>query len=113
MDSLSEIGDVVIGVDTHVTTYGAAAVVGVHSGGVLGEAAMKATPDGYPQLVEFAKQHPGLRAWAIEGARGYGSGLRRHLDNDGEPIVELHRPERQKRHHGAKSDPLAPGFALL
>ncbi len=58
MDSLSEIGDVVIGVDTHFRTHSAAAV-NSHTGGVLGEVTVEATPEGYEQLIEFANDANG------------------------------------------------------
>lgn len=103
MDSLSDIVDIVIGVDTHVETHSAAAL-DARTGGVLGELTVEATPDGYAQLVAFADGHSGLRAWAIEGTGGHGAGLTRHLGN--ELVVELDRPERVQRRHGAKSDPL-------
>lgn len=105
MDSLSEIVDVVIGVDTHVATH-AAAAVNARTGGVLGEITVEATPEGYERLVEFADRHSGLRAWAIEGTGGHGAGLARHLAQGDELVVELDRPQRQKRRNGAKSDPL-------
>jgi transposase len=105
MDSLSEIVDVVIGVDTHVRTHSAAAV-NAHTGGVLGEITVEATPQGYDELVEFASEHEGLRAWAIEGTGNHGAGLTRCLAKIEELVVELDRPERQKRRNGAKSDPL-------
>lgn len=105
MDSLAEIVDLVIGVDTHVETHSAAAV-DAHTGGVLAELTVDATPDGYQALVEFAGEHGGLRAWAIEGTGGHGAGLARHLGEQGEVVVELDRPERAQRRHGAKSDPL-------
>ena len=71
MDSLTdlrEVVDVVIGVDTHVHTH-CAAVVDAATGGVLGEITVDATTQGYGRLVEFANNHPVLRAWAIEGGR--------------------------------------------
>ena len=105
MDSLSEIVDVVIGVDTHVTTH-SAALVSAHTGAVLAEITVEATPEGYEELVEFADEHSGLRAWAIEGTGGHGAGLARHLAKNDELVVELDRPVRQKRRNGAKSDPL-------
>jgi hypothetical protein len=74
MDSLSEITDVVIGVDTHVATHSAAAV-NTHTGGVLAEITVGATSEGYEELVEFADEHSGLRVWAIEGSGSHGSGL--------------------------------------
>jgi transposase len=44
--------------------------------------------------------------WAIEGTGGYGAGLTRFLHAHGEQVVELDRPKRAARRHGAKSDPL-------
>jgi len=78
MDSLSQIVDVVLGVDTHVATHSAAAVH-ARTGGVLAEVTVEATPEGYQALVQFADEQPGLRAWAIEGTGGHGAGLARHL----------------------------------
>lgn len=105
MDSLSEIVDVVIGVDTHVATH-SAAVLDARTGGVLAEITVAADPDGYEALVTLANEHSGLRAWAIEGTGSYGAGLTRHLATTEELVIELDRPERAKRRNGAKSDPL-------
>ena len=105
MDSLSQIADVVIGVDTHVATHSAAAV-DVRTGAVLAEITVEAAPGGYETLAEFAGQQPGLRAWAVEGTGGHGAGLARYLAGLGELVVELDRPERARRRNGAKSDPL-------
>jgi transposase len=44
--------------------------------------------------------------WAIEGTGGYGAGLTRFLHAHAEQVVELDRPKRAARRHGAKSDPL-------
>src|SRR6516162_3515290 len=105
MTSLSEIVEVVIGVDTHVRTHSAAAV-DARTGGVLGEVTVEATPEGYQALVDFAGAHSLLRAWAVEGTGGHGAGLARLLARRYELVVELDRPERARRRNGAKSDPL-------
>ncbi|HEY8318872.1 MAG TPA: IS110 family transposase [Amnibacterium sp.] len=105
MNSLIDLVDVVIGVDTHVLTH-TAAVVDAGTGGVLAQRTVDATVAGYAELVEFADQHSGLRAWAIEGTGGHGAGLTRHLEQRAELVVELDRPERAQRRNGAKSDPL-------
>jgi transposase len=105
MTSLSEIAEVVIGVDTHVATH-SAAVVDARTGGVLGELTVQATPKGYQQLVDFAGEHSGLRAWAVEGTGGHGAGLARLLARRYELVLELDRPERARRRNGAKPDPL-------
>src|SRR5262249_43839250 len=73
MTSLSEIVEIVIGVDTHVRTH-SAAVVDARTGGVLGELTVEATPEGYQALVDFAGAHSELRAWAVEGTGGHGAG---------------------------------------
>jgi transposase len=44
--------------------------------------------------------------WAVEGTGGYGAGLTRFLAAHQEQVVELDRPKRAARRHGAKSDPL-------
>ncbi|WP_207619739.1 transposase [Nocardioides sp. IC4_145] len=102
---LREVVDVVIGVDTHVHTH-AAAVIDARTGGVLAEVSVEATAAGYAQLLEFADAHAALRAWAIEGTGSHGAGLTRHLQRHNEVVIELDRPVRAKRRHGAKSDPL-------
>jgi transposase len=40
---------------------------------------VSADPAGYQALVELAAEHGPLRAWAMEGAGGYGAGLAAHL----------------------------------
>jgi transposase len=115
LTDLRDVVDVVIGVDTHVHTHSAAAV-DARTGGVLDQITVEATAEGYAQLVEFADEQAALRAWAIEGTGGHGAGLARHLERGEEVVIELDRPERAKRRHGAKSDPLdairAAGEAL-
>ena len=105
MTMLADLVEVVIGVDTHSKTH-TAAVLDVRTGGVLARATVPADPDGYAELLALAEQHLGLRAWALEGAGGYGAGLARHLGDAGEMVVELDRPKRPARRAGAKSDPI-------
>lgn len=105
MTSLAEVVDAVIGVDTHKHTH-TAAVVAAGTGGELDELTVPTDPDGYAALVEMADTHGGLRAWAIESTGSYGAGLACHLRERGEWVIELDRPDRPARRHGAKSDPL-------
>ena len=105
LTDLREVVDVVIGVDTHVHTH-SAAVIHSATGGVLGATTVAATAAGYVELVEFANTYSTMRAWAIEGTGGHGAGLCRHLLEPSELVVELDRPKRSARRHGAKSDPL-------
>lgn len=103
MTSLTEIAEIVIGVDTHVDTH-TAAIVETTTGGVLAEITVPTTPAGYQELLDLADEHSPLRAWAIEGTGGHGAGLTHLLE--GEVVIELDRPQRAKRRNGAKSDPL-------
>jgi transposase len=105
MAMLADLVDVVIGVDTHKDTQTAAVVI-ASTGAVLEQATVPATPAGYRRLMELAGAHQGQRVWAIESTGGYGAGLTRFLQAHGEQVVELDRPKRAARRHGAKSDPL-------
>jgi transposase len=90
---------------THKHTH-TAAVLAAATGGVLATQTVPTTPAGYQALLTLAHQHPGPRVWAVEGTGGYGAGLARLLAAGGEWVVELDRPTRPARRHGAKSDPL-------
>ena len=106
MTSLSELVEVVIGVDTHVNTHTAAVVV-AGTGAVLASITVETTAAGYQQLLDFADLHtPGTRAWALEGTGGHGAGLTRVLHDRGELVIEIDRPQRVARRNGAKSDDL-------
>ena len=103
MSMLAELVEVVIGVDTHKDTH-TAVLINVTSRAVLATVTVAADPEGYTQLLTLARAHDGLRGWAMEGTGGYGAGLARHLAEHGELVVELDRPQRPVRRHGAKSD---------
>ncbi|HEX2158821.1 MAG TPA: IS110 family transposase, partial [Actinomycetes bacterium] len=105
MAMLADTVELVIGVDTHKHTHTAAAVVAT-TGAVITQVTVPATPAGYRQLLQLASQQPGQRVWAIESTGGYGAGLTRFLSANHEQVVELDRPKRTARRHGAKSDPL-------
>jgi hypothetical protein len=80
--------------------------VAATTGAVIAQATVTATPAGYQQLLDLADRHDGRRVWAIESTGGYGAGLTRFLQANAEQVVELDRPKRAARRHGAKSDPL-------
>jgi transposase len=105
MHMLADSVEVVIGVDTHKHTH-TAAVVAAATGQTMATLTVAATPAGYQQLLEVAGQHHRQRVWAIESTGGYGAGLTRFLHARHEQVVELDRPKRAARRHGAKSDPL-------
>lgn len=106
MDSLTEQQldvDLVVGVDTHKATH-AAAVVDPATGAVVDEIQIRTTERGYRHLLDTVPDVS--RVWAVEGAGGYGAGLARFLAERGEQVVEVERPRRPARRHGAKSDPI-------
>jgi transposase len=105
MAMLADLVELVIGVDTHKDTHTAAVVVAA-TGAVVDQATVAATPVGYRQLLRLADRQDGRRVWAIESTGGYGAGLTRFLATHDERVVELDRPKRAARRHGAKSDPL-------
>ena len=105
MAMLADTVELVIGVDTHKDTH-TAAVVTAGTGAVVEQATVPATPAGYRQQQGLADRHDGRRVWAVEGTGGYGAGLTRFLHAYQEQVVELDRPKRAARRHGAKSDPL-------
>jgi transposase len=102
---LADSVEVVIGVDTHKHTH-TAAVVAAATGAVIQQVTVPATPAGYQQLLELAGRQSSRRIWAVESTGGYGAGLTRSLAAHHERVVELDRPKRAARRHGAKSDPL-------
>jgi transposase len=73
---------------------------------VIQQVTVPATPAGYQQLLELAGRQSSRRIWAVESTGGYGAGLTRSLAAHHERVVELDRPKRAARRHGAKSDPL-------
>jgi Transposase len=105
MAMLADTVELVIGVDTHKHTHTAAVVVAA-TGAMVAQVTVAAAPVGYRQLLAWADHQSGRRVWAIEGTGGYGAGLTRFLAAHAEQVVELDRPKRATRRHGAKSDPL-------
>jgi transposase len=105
MAMLADSVEVVIGVDTHKHSH-TAAVVAATTGAMIAQVTVPAIPAGYQQLLDLADHHHRQRVWAIESTGGYGAGLTRFLQANAEQVVELDRPKRAARRHGAKSDPL-------
>jgi len=97
--------DFVIGVDTHRDSH-ALAVVAAGSGVVVCEATVATTVRGYEAALALAGERaPGRRVFALEGSGCYGRGLARFLAERQEWVVEVERPQRDRRSR-AKSDAL-------
>lgn len=96
---------VVGGVDTHGDTHHAAAL-NVVTGKLLGDEQFSATPHGYGQLLAWLRAFGPVLKVGVEGTGSYGAGLLRHLNDHGVVVVEVMRPNRQKRRLHGKSDPV-------
>jgi transposase len=91
------------GVDTHKDTHVAAAKDAL--GRVLGTQAFPATAAGFAALWAWLCGLGTVVAVGVEGTGSYGAGLARYLTAQGVPVVEVNRPNRQKRRQKGKSDP--------
>ena len=101
MVMLADQVEVVIGVDTHKQTHTAAVVDRL--GGVGATFEFTADRAGYRSVL---RRVVGVapRVWAVEGTGSYGAGLTEFLHAAGERVVEVERPSRPARRHGAKSN---------
>jgi transposase len=89
-----------------------AAAVG-RTGGKLGTASFPATEDGYAQLLGWLRGHGELARVGVEGTGSYGAGLARCLAAQGVVVLEVPRPDRQRRRRHGKSDPADAVSAAL
>jgi len=93
---------IVGGVDTHLDVHVAAALD--EHGGLVGTASFVTTPDGYRALVDWWGSFGEVVLVGVEGTGSYGAGLTRVLDRVGLKVVEVDRPNRQRRRRAGKSD---------
>jgi transposase len=73
-------------------------------GGLLGTASFATTPGGYRELAEWLGSFGDVVLVGVEGTGSYGAGLTRHLHAVGMNVVEVDRPNRQRRRRAGKSD---------
>ena len=92
-----------LGVDTHLDVHVAALLD--ERGALLGVESFATTPDGYRDLLGWARSHGAVVLAGVEGAGSYGAGLTRHLHAEGVKVLEVDRPNRQRRRRRGKSDP--------
>src|SRR5215207_2740967 len=91
------------GVDTHLEVHVAAALD--HRGALLGVESFETTPAGYRALHDWLSGFGRLEQVGVEGTGSYGAGLTRSLHGEGVRVVEVDRPNRQRRRRRGKSDP--------
>jgi transposase len=97
------VGEITGGVDTHLEFHVAAARDGL--GRVLGTQKFPATQAGYADLLAWLQAFGPVAVVGVEGTGSYGAGLTTHLTHHGVRVVEVNRPNRQKRRLRGKSDP--------
>lgn len=95
--------EVIVGVDTHADQHTAVAVNGI--GQVQDTIEVPTTTAGFDQLVDWARQLGWFERAGVEGCGAYGAGLARHLAEAGVTVIEVDRPNRQRRRRRGKSDP--------
>jgi len=91
------------GVDTHADTHVAAAVD--DNGGLLGVESFPADRAGYEELLGWLVGFGEVTQIGVEGTGSWGVGLTRFLNGQDIIVVEVDRPNRQKRRKVGKSDP--------
>jgi transposase len=91
------------GVDTHLDLHVAAALD--EKGTLLGVEYFETTNSGYQKLLGWLEDCGPVVLVGVEGTSSYGAGLTRHLLAEGIAVVEVDRPNRQRRRRKGKSDP--------
>src|SRR4051812_2776830 len=94
---------VTAGVDTHRDVHVVAALDQRRS--LLGVESFDTTPRGYRSALEWLRHFGAVELVGVEGTGSYGAGLTRHLLAEGVAVVEVDRPNRQRRRKRGKSDP--------
>lgn len=93
---------VVGGVDTHGEVHVAAVIDA--TGRILAAESFVATLAGYRALLRWLRRHGRVVGVGVEGTGSYGAGLARYLAGEGVAVVEVNRPDRQRRRRRGKSD---------
>ena len=101
---MSMVSGVVGGVDTHADVHVAAALD--LNGAVLGIESFPTDTAGYRLLADWLTAFGSVVKVGVEGTGSYGVGLARFLHANGVEVVEVDRPNRQKRRRLGKSDPI-------
>ncbi len=101
-----EQAELVVGVDTHLDSHTAA--ICDPTGRQLAELRVPTTPAGYASLLTWVGEEGEDRAvvWAVEGARHYGLGLARYLNDRGQRVEEIDASRHLGKRRKGKSDPI-------
>jgi transposase len=90
------------GIDTHKEFHVAAVVD--DAGRILGTETFPATSSGHRSLERWVARHGRVAKIGVEGTGCYGLGLTRFLTGRGVKVVEVNRPDRQRRRRRGKND---------
>jgi transposase len=90
------------GVDTHGEVHVAAVIDSTAR--ILGTESFDATPAGYRRLLRWLRRHGKVARVGVEGTGSFGAGLARYLTGEGVTVIEVNRPDRQRRRRKGKSD---------
>ncbi len=90
------------GVDTHRDVHVAAVLDQL--GRVLATGSFPATPVGYRTLTAWMGSYGTIGVVGVEGTGVWGAGLSRHLESVSVRVVEVTRPNRQRRRRYGKTD---------
>jgi transposase len=93
--AVEPVGEITGGVDTHKDFHVAAAKDAL--GRDLGTCRFPATQAGYDALLSWMCSFGPVAMIGVEGTGCYGAGLTTHLLTHGVSVVEVNRPNRQKR----------------
>jgi transposase len=80
----------------------AAAINGL--GQIIATLEVPATRAGHRSLLRWARRHGRFERCGVEGTGSYGAGLCRYLIDSGVTVIEVDRPNRQRRRRRGKSD---------
>lgn len=94
--------EIVVGVDTHDDQHTAAAVNAI--GQIVATIEIPTTRQGFEELVGWAREFGCFERAGVEGCGSYGAGLARFLSEAGVTVIEVDRPNRQRRRRRGKSD---------
>lgn len=95
--------EVVIGVDTHKDVH-VAVLLNRRTGALLGSKTFRTNPDGYHQLLSWAREFGAVPTAGIEGTGSWGAALARFLRSQGVAVIEVNRPDRSDRRRRGKTD---------
>ena len=97
-----EVRHITGGVDTHGEVHVAAAIDSTAK--ILATESFPATPSGYRRLLRWLRRHGEVATVGVEGTGSFGAGLARYLAGEGVTVIEVNRPDRQRRRRRGKSD---------